>query len=616
MTAEQRLHSLRQDEQQVRLVREFTDSLLQTLTGVEGTPGKALMRELVAPGLARALDLSGAESKRRFLDTLSGNIHKFPLQEQVSLARAHAVEISSEYRNLASFVDDAGLAKDGAAQAGSQRDVAGAPDVEDSGPLGELRRRLAALPQRPSAAAADELLVRLKDEETTHALEAAAVKHRQAFYSDLRLGLVKLPEVAQRELCEHFADLRAEVARLVESMTQEVSRWLEEKRQAERRGGGVSSLLPKLKTLFQATLSETFLTTFKCLGSVGKRGKEAFLLKLALCLRAVADAAPTEPGAEGVVAQAAQLRKHFFHVEGYGELMKDWLQSRLKQFNDEFTNRVASVLASNPQPMLARLRRTFRPGRWLSLSDAQVEDDIFAVILDDSFPRHVLSSESVAGMLRSVSSYAGAACDFQIYNGIARLPPTPGSVRSAPPRDGVEAALMQVLQRLPPFPALRRLRPGAFLFGRLEVEFVPQGSDLVARIQGGYEEMPAEEFFSRHGPEQFPAVAALAVQLSLQAPQGAPCTGIEDMTQPALAMAPASAPPHLPTLPSAGTAPAFAPAMGLSSLPRGPARYEPYSLTGPAPGTMPSSLPPAAYPTLGTMPGAGGQKFGLEDDEI
>lgn len=606
MALDHRILALRQDPQQVRCASEFTESLIQALAASEGTPGRPLMRELLAPSLPRALELGGPEPTRRFLDALSGNIHKFPLQEQRSLARVHPIEISSEYRNLASFVDDAAsLPEEDAGVASANHRAASPLGLDGEGPLADLRRRLAALPQRSTGAAADDLLVRLRGEETARALAKATAQQRQAFFAEVRLALSKLPEVAQKELCEHFEGLRAEVARLVDSITQEFSGWLEEKRQAERRGAGVS--LPKLRALFQATLGPAFLATFKCLGGVGKRGQVAFLLKLALCLRAVAEAAPREEGAEGVVAQASQLRKHFFHVEGYGELMEDWLQSRLKQFNEEFSGRVAAILASNPQPVLARLRRTFRPGRWLSLSDGQVEDDIFAVILDDAFPRHVLSNESVAGMLRSVSSYAGAACDFQIYGGIARLPPTPGSVAGGTvPRDAVEAAVLQVLQRLPPFPPLRRLRPGCFRFGRLEVEFILRSSGgVVARfVQGhGAEEIPAEEFFSRHGPEQFPAVAALAVQSSLQSPQGAPCTGIED-DPPALPFGgaaptlPMSLPPALPP----GAAPAYRPAMGLSSLPRGPARYEPYPG---AMGAAPAPLPCAPAP-----------KFGLEDDEI
>jgi len=673
MMVDQRILALQSDPMQVRSVNEFTDSLVRELSAAEGTPGKVLMTELLHASLRRALDIGGAEPKQRFLEALAGNIHKFHLQEQQSLARVFPVEISSEYSNLASFVGDSGgpedslpptavVAAPGAATRTAASPGGGSPGalgtqpasvlpMDGDGPLAELRRRLATLPSRPGAAA-EELLEKLMDDKTSNEVEGADARSRQAFFADLRLSLFKLSESAQKDLVERFQELRIEVARLVDSMTQEISRWLDEE-QASRRSGGIATpLFPKLKQLFQAVLSAPFLTTFKHLGSAEKRGKESFLLKLALCLRVVAERAAGEMGGESVLGQAAQLRKRFFHVEGYGELMEDWLQNRVKQSNEEFANRVGIVLGSSPQAVLARLRRTFRPGRWLSLDDPQVEEDLFALFLDDAFPRHVLTNEAIAKVLQRVSSYGGATCDFQIYGSIARLPPAAGSVgRAPPPQDAVEAALLQILQRLPPFPALRRVRSGRYLFGRLEVEFLLRGSTLLAKVvtpsptEGKLaEQTTAEEFFASQGPEEFPNAAAMAVQASLRSPGDAPTTRIEAVDAPMGSMlAGPTPPPLLPLpaplpLPTAGPGSGF-PNMGLSSLPRGPPvssvqRFEPYPGAGMTamaamgqvaqpmrpPGIAPmgfaGQVPLPGAPPLAPPGGGGGSKFGLEDDEI
>jgi len=638
MLVDQRILALQGDPQQVRSINEFTDSLSQELVAAEGTPGRALMRELLAGSLRRALDIGGAEPKRRFLETLAGNIHKFHLQEQQSLARVYPVEISSEYRNLASFVEDDEPA------AASSVAAAAAMALEGGGLLGELRRQLAGLPQRPGPAA-QELLPRLHDAETARVLEAADARTRNGFFGDLRLALFKLPDGSQKELLERFPDLRAEVVRLVESMTQEISRWLDEERAVARRGGSAAPLFPKVKALFQAVLTPAFLTTFKHLGGSEKRGKEGFLLKLALCLRSIADLAPREVGGEVLVGHASQLRRQFFHVEGYGELMADWLQNRIRQCNDEFVTRAGAALQANPQPILARLRRTFRPGRWLSLADPQVEDDLFALFLDDAFPRHVLTHDAVAKVLQRISSYGGATCEFQVFGSLARLPPVAGSVnvRTSQPQDAVEAALLQILQRMPPFPALRRLRPGHFLFGRMEVEFLLRGSSLLAKVVSSHhmdgraaEELSAEDFFLKRGSEEYPNVNAAAIQASLQSPAGAPTTGIEAIGAPdpighavALLLGGATGPGSFgataalqPPLSMATLIPGLGlSGMGLMPL-RGPAplRYEPYpGAAGMASGMLP--MPGFGHQPMG-MPAspAGlvphGGKFGLDDDEI
>ena len=47
-------------------------------------------------------------------------------------------------------------------------------------------------------------------------------------------------------------------------------------------------------------------------------------------------------------------------VEGYGELMEDWLQSRTTQINQEFLQRGTAILGSNFSEVVSRLRQIFR----------------------------------------------------------------------------------------------------------------------------------------------------------------------------------------------------------------------------------------------------------------
>lgn len=663
---DQRILSIQADPQQIRSINDFSDSLARELQIAEGTPSKALTRELLAGGLRRSLDIGGADPKRRFLDALSTNIHKFPLQEQQSLSRVYPVEISSEYRNLRSFVEDGGPedeppangegnGRHGNRVASTVTAKAQTPSAQAAASAAEeLRRRLACLPAQPGPAA-EELRAKLLSDELNSALRDAESRARTALFSDLRLNLFKFPELAQRELIERLADLRAEVARLVESMTVEISRWLDEERMASQTGH-TEPLLAKLRALFQAILSTPFLATWSNLGD--KHGKEAFLLKVALCLRLCSERRFTDMKEIG--EHAPKLRRQFFHVEQYGEMMDDWLESRIRQLSEEFTQRAAAQIGSNLSAVVTRLRRTFRPGRWLWLSDSQLEDDIYTLFLDDNFPRHVLSTDSIAKVLRRVSSYGGG--DFYIYGNIARLPPTKPP-QHATPVDATEASLMEVLLRFPAFPAMKRVRPGIYKFGRYEVEFFLRGGSLVSRM--GQVENSAEDFFNRFGPEEYPNASAMAVQSSTQSPSGAPTTLIEAPHMAATLLSPSAFPPNPPgfysTSPSAAgvplpppptsTGPQTVPASLQASAPlvagapragccgcgtycaqmarpgsagqaaSVPARYEPYSaqvtqtLSTLGSATVRPLLPPAFQGGASSQL-APGSRFGLDDDEI
>ena len=485
------------DPKQLVSLIEFTDSLVRELQNSDGTLDEALMSELLAQSLRRALDLAGHDPKKRFLDALTGNIHNVRLQEQRSLARVFAVEVSSEYANLQCFVDDSGVTQDpysaeGTSDGGTLALLApGAAPAENSGAnlglqampevLDELRGYLKTMPAS-SIATGDDVSSRILEDSVMAALQAADPQTKSAFYSDLRLNLFKLPEGSQRELVDTLPDLKVEVARLVESMTKEISRWLDDDRAlVQNRMANVGVLDARLRQLFEVILSAPFLAIFKLLGGAEKRCKENFLLKVALCLRACTDKGIFTDGlGQEASEQADRLRGQFFYVEGYGVVMEDWLQSRIRQFNDDFLQRVDKVTSSSLNAVLARLRRTFRPGRWLLLADPQRENDIFALFLDEAFPRHVLTNDGIANMLQKVSASGGG--EFHIYGNIARLPSQRLTYAGAPPQDHVEAAVLEVLQRYPPFPALKRIRAGLFFFGKTEVEFVLRGASLCVRI--------------------------------------------------------------------------------------------------------------------------------------
>merc|ERR1719362_2633685 len=112
--------------------------------------------------------MGGPEAKRRFLEALAVNIHKFPMQEQQSLSRVYAVEISSDYRNLQSFVldnvpdEERAMASLGnVANVPSSTEAAAPVEVAPPQPpplpltpvLTELCRQLTQLPPRPGEAA-------------------------------------------------------------------------------------------------------------------------------------------------------------------------------------------------------------------------------------------------------------------------------------------------------------------------------------------------------------------------------------------------------------------------------------------------------------------------------
>ncbi|CAK9083166.1 unnamed protein product [Durusdinium trenchii] len=370
----------------------------------------------------------------------------------------------------------------------------------------------------------------------------------------------------------------------------------------------------------KAVLSASFQANFKQIGAGAKRAKEAFLLQMAVCLKTV-----ERRDWPGLSELSGKMRRCFFYVEGYGELMEDWLQSRTKQLNEEFLQRGTAVLGSNFSEVLSRLRQIFRPGRWMFLSDPRVEGDLIG-LLEDSIPRHVLSISSLTKFLELVGSSGGE--DFHIYNDIVRLPP----LTSPPclgPKDLTESTLLEVLKRLPGFPPLLRTE-GRYRFGRVEVVFQLTGTDLAAQVLSAPQPVPevlrALDFFLQFGPQEFPNAAAEAVQAS-DAGHLCPTTQIQDLNATSLPL------PTLPTLPlpsstfPTGTLPmSTSPLTAVPPLGSVPPRTVP-PLGTPLQGAgFPAPMPPMAL-GMGTMGGVGmavatpapvfgRPKFGIDDDEI
>eukprot|EP00434_Breviolum_minutum_P012763 symbB.v1.2.011249.t2/scaffold748.1/size165754/3 len=760
---------IQQDPVQVKSINDFTNSLAKALVDAEGTPSKELKtlqpdikrsefqlaqeltRELLADGLRRALDMLGEMSKKQFLEILAANIHKFALQEQYSLSRVYPVEISSEYKNLQSFFSEAAV-----------EEPAGERRAEPTA-LAELRRILSALPQKPGPSA-EEFVAKLQDEESSQALKAVNARTRSAFFAEVRQSLYRLSEASQKELVESFTELKTEVVKLVDSMTQEVSVWLDEERVASawknqakqiadmrgnkprergtvvawktaeygfvkregrhnddiqlhvanakgekfkkyvrrygmqpgvrikfdvdfeenrgrpfasnwemvdpphlsgsrsrsrsgrsgrrrskrkspsvRRSRGSPSLkrsraspsikrpgrsrsksadagsenlrgvafpcnhwafLPCLEMSSEAVLSPSFQANFKHIGGGAKRAKEAFLLQTAVCLKTGEEKLYWDMAALSDLA--GRMRRSFFHVEGYGELMEDWLQSRTKQLNEEFLQRGTAVLGSNFSELVSRLRQIFRPGRWMFLSDPRVEGDLITLFLEDSIPRHVLSMTSLTKLLELVGSNGGD--DFHVYNDIVRLPPLT-TLPCPGPQDLTESALLEVLKRLPSFPPLQRLAGGRYRFGRIEVLFQLTATELAAQVLSAPMPVPevlrALDFFVQFGPQEFPLAAVDAVKASDSFGCGA-TTQIQDVNAPML-------PPMAPMLPmvtsSLPNLPGLAPMPGVPPMaPLAPIGGPLGPLGGPL--AMPGGMGSLA------MPAFSGPKFGIDDDEI
>lgn len=566
---------IQKDPAQVKSINDFTNSLAKTLVEAEGMPSKELTRELLADGLRRALDMLGETPKKQFLEILAANIHKFALQEQYSLSRVYPVEISSEYKNLQSFFSEA-----------APEEATGEDRAEPTA-LSELRRMLAALPQKPGISA-EEFVAKVKDEESSQALKAVNARTRSAFFAEVRQSLYRFSEASQKELVEFFTELKTEVVKLVDSMTQEISVWLDEERVASawQNHAKQASLRIQAQNLFQAVLSASFQASFKQIGSGAKRAKEAFLLQTAVCLKTGAEKLYWD-SVPGLLDLAAQMRRSFFYVEGYGELMEDWLQSRTTQINQEFLQRGTAVLGSNFSEVVSRLRQIFRPGRWMFLSDPQVEGDLITLFLEDSIPRHVLSMTSMTKLLELVGSNGGD--DFHIYNDIVRLPPL-APPPCLGPQDLTESALLEVLKRLPCFPPLQRLPGGRYRFGRMEVVFQLTATELAAQVLSSPLPVPevlrALDFFVQFGPQEYPTATVDAVKASDQLMCGT--TKILDLNAPM---------PPLPNLGSLG----FQMPLGAPITPLG---------LGP--------IGPGPVPPMGAlaMPAFGGPKFGIDDDEI
>lgn len=474
----------------------------------------------------------------------------------------------------------------------------GTSSTSDPPALSELRRRLGALPQKPGPTS-EELVHKFKEEQTTSALKAIDVRARAAFFAEVRLNLFRFSETAQKELVETFTDLKAEVVKLVDSTTQEVAAWLDEERVAVawRNQAKQATLLAQVKALFQAVQSPPFQATFRHLTGGAKRAKEAFLLQAGLCLK---KGSQNNYWDQPELSElAGKLRRSFFYVEGYGELMDDWLQSRVKKLNEDFLQRAVTMLGNSLPAVLTRLRQIFRPGRWIFLCDPRLESDLINLFDEDTFPRHVLTSTTITQVLERVPALGGD--DFHIYNDIVRSPPLQAPLSSGP-MDLIESALMEVLRRLPGFPPLLRLPgPGHYRFGRVEVLFQLAGTDLAARVLSSPSAAPtgevlrAVDFFVQFGPQEFPNAAVEAVQSS-DSMHLCPTTGIQDVG------APLTAPGLIRPPMSFAVAPMALPAPGPPAQPLAPM----------VPGMAVGLAPPAPVPMIPFVR----PKFGIDDDEI
>eukprot|EP00397_Hematodinium_sp_SG-2012_P027315 GEMP01028694.1.p1 GENE.GEMP01028694.1~~GEMP01028694.1.p1 ORF type:complete len:691 (+),score=151.96 GEMP01028694.1:175-2247(+) len=480
------------NEAGLQCIAEFVGSLVEEVDGISSANedrARRVFREIFSSGFQTTLKLStdydpNSKVPLSFSRALERNISKFPTQEQHLCRTVYGIEAPDAKANA--FVET--NASDSAI---ISRDV------------GWIRRLL----QRNALQAEDAIKIRNKllDPLFSEGFSQIPSDFRTTFLRELRTNLVKFAPDDQRAICQHVEGLDLEIIKLLDILGSELSKWLE----FAKKQNWPPHAMPRLISLLKSILAVPFGVAFKNMPttSAAIATKESFLLVMAICLT---HASRRFENAE-VVHLIEELRHQFFYVQSHGDLMESWLKNRIKVVNEEFLLSATKMTANakNHAALLARLQLVLTPGKWTSLEEWAVEQELVTLFGSGTTPQHAVIPQTLAKAL----SLLGVPHNVHIFDTIARIPTTRDEKRQEP--RGPDERFKRCLEAYPtqlPF----ILSPyGAHKFGNLDITLqeLPDGGLQVAfgDEHGRWRELDADHFIQEYGPRQAPTASYEAV---------------------------------------------------------------------------------------------------------
>jgi len=487
------------NEAGLECIAEFVNSLVDEIDGIESADedrARRVFREIFSSGFQTTLKLTkdydpSSKIPSKFSRTLERNVSKFPSQEQELCRAVYGIEAPAE--KAIAFVE-----------------TKGSESAIISRNLGWIRRLIErpTLPQEDAAKIRDKLL----NPFFVDGFSQIDGDYRTNFLRELRTNLSKFSPEDQRAISLGVDGLDHEIISLLDMSGNELSKWLEFVKKQNWPANSMTQLIPLLKSI----LSLPFGTAFKNMPTTktGITKKESFLLIMAICLTEAARRFNTVE----VVQNIKDLRHHFFFVEAHGDLMESWLKNRIKVVNEEFLQSATKVTSDtkNHSALLARLQLVLRPGKWTSLEEWAVEQELVTLFGSRTTPQHAVTPQTLARAL----TLLGTPENIHIYETIARIPTTRDEKRPEPrsPDERFKRCLEAYPEQLP-----FNLSPyGAHKFGNLDITLQehPDGRLQVAfgDEHGQWREMGADDFIQEYGPKQAPNATTDALHATKLAP--------------------------------------------------------------------------------------------------
>lgn len=287
--------------------------------------------------------------------------------------------------------------------------------------------------------------------------------------------LPKMDEALQKRVLKGFPLVMTRIEFLVTSCTAELNRWLVS---APRFPSTPMTLADTL-----AKLEHPLVKFFTAMQAPAK--KEAFLVAVALALQGLRTRFKWMVLVEAQLeSMCAELQRRLFTVDGQGQVMEMWLQSRLNKYNSEVTTRLATILLdpSKPEQLRQRLQPLFPARRdagdpeagWVGLArPSSVSDALLAWIAEcvpGSFcPQHTLHPQTLLTALQRLGRTFEV--DMRMYRArVAQAAPTqalpPPPVSTGQPAETGGALVPLAASPTPTAAAvaasaLAHLRPGA-----------------------------------------------------------------------------------------------------------------------------------------------------------